>query len=136
MNIEENNKLISEFMEIEMFGEEKDHTEALLICSALDLPVNPCTHFENVQETVYLDDMKFDSSWDWLMPVVEKIESLERLGGIVTIVQGQCKITSRMAGDHSVYSTKSYYMEKGAQGKLQATYEAIIEFISWYNKQK
>ena len=70
----DNDKLLAEFMNIELFNNKS--TEAILICSALDLPVNPLTHFENMQEDVYLEDFKFDSSWDWLMPVVEKIESL------------------------------------------------------------
>jgi hypothetical protein len=78
----------------------------------------------------------YHSSWDWLMPVVEKIETLDRLGGVVQIVQGQCKITSRMAGDSSVYANKSNYISMGAKGKLLSTYEAVIEFIKWYNEQR
>jgi len=36
------------------------------------------------------------------MKVVEKIQTLDRLGGIVKIQQGRCTITSNMAGDSNV----------------------------------
>ena len=74
--------------------------------------------------------------WDWIMPVCIEIETLERLGGIVTIVQGQCKITSRMLGDNTVYANTSYYMLMGADGKLKAVYEAVVTFIKWRNENK
>ncbi len=50
-NIEENNKLIAEFMNV-------DHVDI---------------------DQAYEDygELKYHTSWDWLMPVVEKIESLE-----------------------------------------------------------
>lgn len=82
------------------------------------------------------NELKYHSSWDWLMPVVERIESLDKLGGVVRIIQGQCKITSRMLGDSSVYADKSNYMLMGVKGKLLSTYEAVVEFIKWYNQQK
>ena len=81
----------------------------------------------------FIQQYEYHTSWDLLMPVVEKIEGLDRLGGIVTIIQGQCAITSRMAGDHTVMANKSHYMLMGAKGKLLATYEAVVEFIKWYN---
>ena len=83
--------------------------------------------------TYEMNGLKYHCSWDWLMPVVEKIEELSSLGGIVTIVQGQCRITSRMAGDHTVMANKSHYITMGTKGKLLATYEAVVEFVKWYN---
>ena len=76
-----------------------------------------------------IDGFKYNSSWDWLMPVVEKIETLDKMGGVVQIQQAQVKITSRMAGDSSVYADISKYVELGVKGKLLATWLAVIEFI-------
>ena len=125
MNIEENNKLIAEFMEIEMFGEGKDHTEALLICSSLDLSVNPCTHFENVQETVHLDDMKFDSSWDWLMPVVKHCTDLTR--------------NFEFCSEQYLYWQNElfhpdYMLSEFIENDISSIYSRVVEFIKWYNE--
>lgn len=116
----EGNKLIAEFFTGETF-----FNHSILI------------HGFSEESNLFFDSqLKFHSSWDWLMPCVQKIEELDRLGGIVTIIQGQCTITSRMAGDHTVMANKSHYMLMGAKGKLLATYEAVVEFIKWYNKHK
>ena len=79
-------------------------------------------------------DLKFHSDWNWIMEVVEKIQTLDRLGGIVMIQQGRCKITSRMAGDHSVYADVSNYYLQGMKGQKEAVVEAINQFLIWYNK--
>jgi hypothetical protein len=60
--------------------------------------------------------MLFDSDWNWIMEVVEKIQTLDKLGGIVLIQQGRCKITSRMAGDNTVYADVSNYFLQGIKG--------------------
>ena len=78
----------------------------------------------------------YHDSWDWIMPVCIKIESLNKLGGIVTIMQGQCKITSNMLGNKTVYAHVCHYMTMEAEGKLKAVYEAVVTFIKWYNENK
>ena len=120
------NKIIAEFMEIEIFDEE--YTEALLIASALDLPVNPCTHFDNILDTVYLEDFSFDCSWDWLMPVVEEIESK---GYAVTITQNVCTIQECVMGGRRVITRQTgNYRE--ADTKISNTYKAVTKFLKWY----
>lgn len=80
--------------------------------------------------------LSFHSDWNRIMEVVEKIQTLNKLGGIVLIQQGRCKITSRMAGDNSIYADVSLYFEKGVKGQKEAVVQAIDQFIDWYNKQK
>ena len=65
------------------------------------------------------DDFEYDFSWDWLMPVVEKIEN--HLGYAVTIVQNSC-YTESMGGEER-------------DSKLEATYKTVVEFIKYYNDQ-
>ena len=85
---------------------------------------------------VYFDkDLKFHSDWNWIMELVEKIQTLDRLGGIVMIQQGRCKITSRMAGDHSVYADVSLYFKKGVSGQKEAVVQAINQFLIFYNNE-
>lgn len=71
--------------------------------------------------------LKFDTSWDWLMPVVEKIESL---GYTVDIANSDYQI--RKTGD-----TEAFIFHYGPdRPKIKAVYEAVVEFIEWYNQQK
>ena len=124
-DIEENNKLIAEFIRIELFNEE--FTEALLICNALDLSVNPYTHFNNVLEDVYLDDFKFNSSWDWLIPVFTKCwDKIEEF---------------QFDTEKYDYATKEIFHEDYTfsdfiRADIESIYERVVEFIKWYNQQK
>ena len=58
-----------------------------------------------------LVELKYHKSWDWLMPVVEKIEQVHE-----GVPQELIKL--------SLFST------------IDEVYNAIIEFIKWYNKNK
>ncbi len=66
---------------------------------------------------------KFHSSFDWLMGVVEKIESL---GYSIIINENWCIIKSKRT---------LYKKERIANIKIEAVYNACVEFIKWYNNQ-
>jgi hypothetical protein len=66
----------------------------------------------------------YDRDWNWLMPVVEKIESLNFK---TTITNHICRI-ERVIFDDIVFSED--------MPKIQAVYNACVEFIKWYNQQK
>lgn len=66
--------------------------------------------------------LQYRTSWDWLMSVVEKIESY---GYTVTIQKSHC-------GVKGVYLTQSSI---GAS-KIESVHKAVVEFIKWYNQQK
>ena len=61
------------------------------------------------------DEMKFTSSWDWLMPVIKKCYEIE------------IDDTSNLHGDISCALLDT---------DIEETHKAVIEFIKWYNKQK
>jgi hypothetical protein len=107
----EGNKLIEKFMG-------KEHDE---LCWKL-LPKN----------IIHLPQyFKYHLSWDWLMPVVEKIEKINRYNeyypDTVTIWKDCCKISDGNNGNElvCVYSGTT---------KIEATWLAVIDFIKWYNK--
>ena len=107
-NIINNNKLIAEFMGLEIcFG---DTTE-------------PCVL--STQEIGVWKPMKYHSSWDWLMPVVEKIQQIDENNFCVTIDENVCHIWS----ENNVYD-----IETVSHTTLEAVYNSIVEFINWYNK--
>ena len=79
------------------------------------------------KDEFHIDEMQYDISWDWLMPVVEKIEdegySFER--------------NKQEDGDWQCLITKGYDIvhQKFSDCSREATYQAVVEFIKEYNKQ-
>jgi hypothetical protein len=70
-----------------------------------------------------MDDLPFHNSWDWLMPVAEKIHSTY-------------KASIEIHGS-SVKAGYDYETHIEAGGSMiQNTYQAVVKFIQWYNDQK
>ena len=79
-----------------------------------------------------VDDLEYHKSWDdWLMTVVEKIESL---GYEFTIVENRCKVSKNtvcsLCHHHSV--EELFHIET-IGSKLDTTYDAVVQFINQYN---
>ena len=114
-NIVENNKLLAEFLggikqpfEFPQFG---------YINSMGDW-----------KDTFFDNQLKFHSDWNWLMQVVEKIENLSKEGEtyMFSITKFSARVTykgSRIV-DLPIDNTK-----------IEAVYNACVEFIKWYNQQ-
>lgn len=84
---------------------------------------------------LYLNQFKFHSDWNWIMEVVEKIESF--------IFQEPVPDTYyevRLVGSVYVYIGSNNGDElitvDDQPSKKQAVVKAIDQFIDWYNKQK
>ncbi len=80
-SIEEGNKLIAEFMGV--------------------------THLHS---RVRLETLKYNTSWDWLMPVIDEIVNLK-----------------------DVYAQDRQEVFKSISPDITITYDAVVEFIKWYN---
>jgi len=99
----ENKKLIAEFMELSR---------------QLHLYEHPLTG-----EYVDPESLNYDTDWNMLMPVVEKIEGCR--GAVsVYIYKDSCQIETRLEGFKTI---------KGGKTKIEATYEAVVEFVKWRN---
>lgn len=74
--------------------------------------------------------LKYHTSWDWLMPVIEKIEKLnydfEILGG--------CWVIIKDVDPDRDESTE--IIEVSSKTKMQTVYNAVCQFIEWYNANK
>lgn len=95
------------------------------------------------------DDLEFNTSWDWLIPVVEKIESIkwdnesQPDNGLLTWGDTPFSIqiegfTTQVIVDNGSEDTKqpfTYFTHKDGN-KLERTYKAVVEFIKWYNEQE
>lgn len=107
----EGNKLIAEFMNVESFN---DGRYGLLYIS----PINGKTEFE----------LKYHSSWDWLMSVVEKIENdLHDSFNVDIVNKNQCEIFRN--GNEFI---GGYGFETVYHSKIKAVYYSVVEFIKWY----
>jgi len=80
---------------------------------------------------------QYHKSWDWLMPVVEKIESFQD-GEDGDLMRGH--LYNFRIEQHFVYIFDAESMgdiiEMNGDSKLDATYNAVVEFINQYNKNK
>lgn len=75
-------------------------------------------------KTFTLDELRFSKDWNWLMEVVDRINKTGRFE--VVIQYGFCYITDEM--DELTLSFP-------ASNTIKATYQAVVEFIKWYNKK-
>ncbi len=66
MNTQENNRLIAEFMNLDMYPPHDDYP-LLYDCSLIDQD----------PQWYALEEFQYHTSWDWLMPVIEEIDHLE-----------------------------------------------------------
>ncbi len=71
------------------------------------------------------EDLKYDTSWSWLMSVVEKIASLKYYVQITHHITTSCSIGIPGAGTTVI---SSY------EGK-NCVHKAVVKFIKWYNEQ-
>jgi len=138
----EETKLIAEFMGAKVYhsfgitmaikGEVvKKWRDSGLICGGMD-------------NKMLLDMCKFDKEWNWLMPVVEKIENLhdDHHGYFqVHIHSNACDIQGtnlwKAIEPGSTYGDV-YMSDPNAilNTKIESTYHNVIQFIKWYNGQK
>lgn len=65
---------------------------------------------------------EYTSSWNWLMPVVEKIEKIEDV------------LYIDVSTTHTHIELSSDEIEIYGDNRLDSTYKAVTEFIKWYKE--
>jgi hypothetical protein len=113
MNTTENNKLLAEFLGYKTYK----------MNGVLNV------HYSEVNVRT-IQDTHYHTDWNWLMQVVEKIESL----GYCLIIGGRTtKNYCEIRGEADDFTTK--YSDSYGETKIEAVYNACIEFVKWYNEQ-
>ena len=98
-----NNKLIAEFMG----------------CTNPFNEIHDATLYKVEQGTFEFDELQYHTSWDWLMPVVEKCLEMHN-----NLIDGRDVIDTS-------YSSIAQALQVVS---LKETYQAIVEFINQLNK--
>ena len=117
MDIKESNKLIAEFMGYTYY------------------PATEWYNFERVESEkvrYVLSDLMYNSSWNNLMPVVEKIDSL-------CPIQGYTKNAFIFKTQHYNAIFENCFIDKNTivalgDSKIDAVWKAVVEFIKKYNE--
>ena len=94
----ENNKLIAEFMG----------------CTNPFNEIHDATLYKVEQGTFELNELQYDTSWDWLMPVHKK-----------------CMFTKQFTGDDQL---RTLLIDAVIDADIDRLYKAVVEFINQYNK--
>ncbi len=105
----EGNKLIAEFMNWKEENISKDLT------------------FYYCPKNIRYNPLIWHSSWDWLMPVVEKIAET------FDVSISSCGLWVTTISRKDVYDGEISSM--GGLEPIENTYTAIVRFLEWYNKQ-
>ena len=106
---EENNRMIAEFM-------------------GLNLIVQTDGVSFKDNNTGLFHELKYHTSWDWLMPVVYKVESL---GYSVNISRIKVSI-NHIGSEEEMFS----WVCGDPSKKMEILYETLFQFIEWYNENK
>lgn len=113
----EGNKLIAEFMQV------RNDFSDIYYLPEFGHYFNSYGQIE-WNECFRSNELKFNSSWDWLMPVVEKIEKTKQ-ADVIIHAKNLVQISYNK-------ETKAYFYDS----LLENVWLACIEFIKWYNQNK
>ena len=123
--VDDKNKLIAEFL-----GAKPNIKGEYDLWSTTDLNSifqdDGDPYVETRHSNYFGKEMLFNTSWDWLMPVVEKIENF---GFEFLIVEDRVKIAHNT--DHSIEVIIDF---TSGRRKIETVYQALVEFIKWYNE--
>jgi hypothetical protein len=120
----ENNKLIAEFMGCERYPI-KGKEDGWIVKRNIDLKVCGAS-------------LQYGTSWDWLMPVVEKIEK-ESIYTIQTYYDEREDFIGWETNIFTLFPKDeicNFLDDSRFDSKIKATYKAVVEYIKWYNENK
>jgi len=137
--MEENNKLIAEFMEL-------DNSDPYNDTNNYGNYVSKYLYMFNDEYFNYDANIEFNESWGLLMPVVEKISNIQIENAEVYwqsssndgfyISVGDCTKGVSSEGHYWNHLYKGSDVDTTFDGSITNVYESVVEFIKWYNKQK
>lgn len=112
MTTEEGNKIIAEFMGLWL------------------VDINDDTKIS--EDQFWIDELKYHYSWNWLMPVVEKISGMS-----IGDVKNAYPRTFGMIDDEGQIMVRlNGFQLFRSDTLIEATYNAVVAFILWHTTQQ
>mgnify|MGYP003590652808 CR=1 FL=1 len=139
--MEENNKIIAEFMNFPKITNVRDSESGkyydywlpnnfnLILEQEIQIESNNGWGLVH-QDCVFVRDLIFHSDWNWLMEVVEKIEKEFCSTNIHYYSQKQM-YSVEFLGFNIEYDNSEY-----GDDKMKILYNSCVKFINFYNKRK
>lgn len=117
-----NNKIIAEFMGGVMITSDPNCKQISFLRNVKSIKPTETGYYT-------LSMLMYDTSWDWLMKVVDKINTFEK--GIFGVT-----ITGNQTTVEDCYGINRNCCFEYNTGTLENTYNACVEFIKWYKQKK
>ena len=122
MSITEKNKLICNFLEWYCEDPEPDGSSVYETPYMVNISDKPEweADVDDYTSSLRLDEMQFNCDWNWLMPVVYKIETLE------------------IDGFYDMYDIEDFLLirDELITGRINTSFESVVEFIEkLFNKR-
>jgi hypothetical protein len=103
------------------------HSIAVFMDDYYDTGLEPA-YYVRKNRTYQLEEAQYHTSWDWLMPCIDKIESLDFR---VCIGQDDCQIYKRWAEFPENFIIDADFKET----RLENAFDAVTSFIDWWNRK-
>ena len=125
-SIEENNELIAEFM-----GLSNSQTD-LYLCPELEE-----AELIGLGAYVHLDELLYDKSWSWLMPVVIRIDNTDTLSSVAEpyVYSFDMVDKGHVTVFDSFNATTVVSVPNDGKYCREAVYQGVVEFIKFYNQR-
>jgi hypothetical protein len=102
--------------------------------------------YYHIEEGYYLcepDELKYHSDWNWLMSVVDKIEKIKDPNNILELYEVKMRCSTCEIVEHPQWRIANRSNEDTLMpeiyhtglNRFEATYDAILDFIKWFNKE-
>lgn len=84
------------------------------------------------------EEMKFNSSWDWIMDVVEKVNQMDDGSFYISIEPYETRIEYFKDNDcyEKIVASAHHSQIPKSYKYIMITWKAMVEFVEWYNKKK
>lgn len=123
-SIIENNKLIAEFMGAYI---ENGSNERYNMLTYHNFPPAKNSNLIHTAIVCGVEDMQYHTSWDWLMPVVEKIEDIDEINVFIESNGTQIYDWRKKTDIVNNIADISFVH------KIEHVYDAVVKFTKWYN---